>query len=136
MELGLRGRNVVITGATRGIGRAIAEGFVREGANVGLCARDSEQVAKAVEAFRRAGVNAAGAALDIADAGAARAWVAEMAGQLVGIDVFISNVSALGTRNDEATWRNSVEVDLLGTVAVVEAALPFVERSVAGSITL
>ena len=135
MELGLRGRKVVITGATRGIGRAIADGFAAEGCDVGICARDPDQVGEAVAALEMHGVRAAGGVLDVADADAVRRWIADMDAALDGFDIFVSNVSALGTVNDADAWRRSVAIDLLGTVAGIEAALPIVERS-SGSIIM
>ncbi len=136
MELGLAGRKALITGATRGIGRAIAEAFAREGCDVGICARDAAQVEEAVGALRALGVNAAGAVADVGDAGSLGAWVGQMEAVLGGIDIFVANVSALGTGTDATAWRRSIEIDLLGTVAGIEAALPAIERSEAGSVVL
>lgn len=136
MELGLRGKRVVVTGGTRGIGRAIVEAFAREGSDVAFCARNADQVATAEAEIAALGVRAIGAVVDVADTEAVGAWIAGVDDAFGGFDVFVSNVSALGTVNDAATWRRSVEVDLLGTVAAVEAALPIVERAGAGSIIM
>lgn len=136
MELGLRGRKALVTGATRGIGRAIAEALADEGCDVGICARNAVQVQDTVATLRARGVAAAGAALDVADTAALRRWVADMEAALAGLDIFVSNVSALGTVNDEATWRRSVEVDILGTVAGIDAAIPALQRSSCGAVVL
>jgi 3-oxoacyl-[acyl-carrier protein] reductase len=136
MDLGLKGRKTLVTGGTRGIGRAIAEAFAAEGCDVGLCARDRSEVAAAVAALEARGVRAAGEALDIADTAAVQRWIARMDTALGGFDILVANVSALGTSNDAATWRRSVEVDLLGTVGTVETALPVIARSDAGAVVM
>jgi len=72
----------------------------------------------------------------VADTKALRAWVADAVGQLGGLDVFVANVSAFGMAMDEDTWRRSFEIDVMGTVAGVEAAIPHLEKSRAGAIVV
>ena len=72
MDLQLKGRNAVVLGGTRGIGRAIAETLAAEGTNVAVCARNAEQVTEAVAALGGKGVKATGGAVDIMDGEAAR----------------------------------------------------------------
>lgn len=129
MDLQLKGKVAVITGASRGIGRSIAETFADEGASVAICARNAEQVAEAVEALKAKGVKAFGKAVDIADGPALRAFVAEAGEALGGIDVLVSNASAFGQGAGEAVWRGLFEVDLLGAVHAFEAAQPFLEKA-------
>lgn len=75
MDLQIKGRNAVILGGTRGIGRAIAESLAKEGANVAVCARNAEQVKETVDSLRSLGVRATGASVDIMDGAALKAWI-------------------------------------------------------------
>ena len=136
MDLGLGGKRAIVTGGTRGIGRAIAEALAAEGCHVALCARDGEQVKATVETLKTRGVTASGRALDVTDGAALADWIADAAASLGGLDILVPNVSALGgaVTPGEASWRLGFEIDVLATVRTVEAALPFLETSGAGAI--
>src|SRR5690606_39335151 len=95
MDLQLKGKKAVVTGASRGIGRAIAELLAEEGADVAICARNEEQVQVAVAELKRRGGAAWGRSVDIADGAALKDFVQEAGETLGGIDVLVSNASAL-----------------------------------------
>ena len=134
MDLGLKGLKAIVTGGTKGIGRAIAQTLAAEGAHVALCARNAEEVAATVAEFESYGVKVFGRAVDVADAPALAAWVAEAAEVLGGIDIVVANVSALAIASDEAGWQRGFEVDMMGTVRLVNAAIPHLESSAHASI--
>ena len=136
MDLGLRGMKALITGGTKGIGRAVADLFADEGADVAICARDTGEVAQAVADLAARGVRATGRALDVADGAALTGWVEDVAAELGGIDIVVSNVSALAIGQDEASWQAEFSTDMMGTVRAVNAAMPFLERSTAASIVV
>jgi len=127
MDLGLKGKKAVVTGATRGIGRAIAETLAAEGADVAICARDADAVKTAVAELSTRGVAAHGGAVDIADGGALRAWIAEAGRALGRIDILVSNASALSDSlgNTEKHWEAGFRIDVLGAVNSFDAAKPF-----------
>ena len=133
MDLQLNGMNALITGGSRGIGRAIAEAMAGEGANVAICARGEDGVNAAVESLSAKGVTAFGQAVDVGDGDALKAWVEAAADALGGIDNIVSNVSG-GNGRTEENWRSNFEHDMLGTVRMVEAAMPHLEKSGNGSI--
>ena len=136
MDLGLKGKKAIVTGGTRGIGRAIANLMTEEGCDIGICARTAAQIEEAIAAFRAKGVKAFGSVVDVADGAQLTNFVKSTAEALGGLDIFISNVSAFGVSNDEATWKKSLEIDVLGTFRGCEAAVPFLEKSVAGAIVV
>ena len=129
MDLRLKGKTAVVTGGSRGIGRAIAELFADEGANVAICARNAEQVAEAVKALEARGVKAFGQAVDIADGAALKAFIAKSGETLGGIDVLVSNASALVQGNGEDAWKAMFDIDMMGAVRTFEAARPFLLKA-------
>jgi 3-oxoacyl-[acyl-carrier protein] reductase len=136
MDLGLRGKKAIVTGGTRGIGRAIADLLAAEGCDLAICARNREGVQETAATLARSGVKATGGAVDVADLAALRHWIGEAAESLGGLDIFVANVSALAQGMDEDSWRRGFEIDVMGTVFGIEAALPILENSQAGSIVV
>ena len=134
MDLGLQGLRALVTGGTRGIGRAIVETLAAEGAAVGFCARTERDVTDTVDALKTRGCTAAGLAFDVADEEGMQRWVAATATDLGGVDIVVANVSALAIPDEAANWRASFDVDMMGTVNLVKAAMPYLEQSAAASI--
>ncbi|MCC6720044.1 MAG: SDR family NAD(P)-dependent oxidoreductase, partial [Acetobacteraceae bacterium] len=134
MELGLRGRRVVVAGGSRGIGRSIALGFAAAGASVSICARG----AGALEATR-AELAAFGGVVhaqvcDLADEAAIAGFVPAAAAALGGIDILVNNASGFGRGDDEESWAASLSVDLMAAVRASRAAMPWLMKGVEPSI--
>lgn len=137
MDLGLKGKKAVVSGATRGIGRRIVEALADEGVDIAICARKADQVEEAVAALQARGVKAVGEAVDVKDKEAYTAWVARSGEELGGIDILIPNVSAGGGMDrGEQHWYDNLEVDILGTTRAIEAAMPMLVASEAGAIVM
>ena len=136
MDLGLKGRKVIITGGTGGLGRAAAGVLADEGCHVAVCARGEDGVRETVSDLEDRGVTSFGRALDVTDADALRQWVDDAAEALGGIDIVVANVSALAMGNDEEDWERSLQIDIMHSVRTVEAALPHLRKSDAGAILL
>ncbi|MGK2287219.1 SDR family NAD(P)-dependent oxidoreductase [Pedomonas sp. V897] len=152
MDLELKGKKVVVSAASRGVGRAIVERFLREGAEVSICARRRSSRDPNADApdlvsntLRNDGLEEALAALsqfgtvhgsvvDCADQDQVTRWVQESAERMGGIDIVVSNASALGgiPRNRRG-WDLNYHVDLLSAVAMWDAAYPYFRKSDAAS---
>lgn len=133
MDLGLKGKKAIITGGSRGIGRAIAAQFAEEGVALAICARNAEGLKEAEEALGAKGVTVFSKAVDIGNGPEYKAFIAEAAEALGGLDIFVHNVSAMVGQGEQG-WERSFQLDMMGAVRGVEAAQPFLEKSQAGSI--
>jgi len=129
MDLGLKGKNAIILGGTRGIERTIADTLAKEGANVAVCARNAGQVATAVAELKALGVNATGAPVDVTDGPALKAWIGDAAATLGGLDILVSNAGAMAQGNDISAWEQNFQLDVLAAVNAFEAAQPLLGKA-------
>jgi 3-oxoacyl-[acyl-carrier protein] reductase len=136
MDLGLSGKKAIITGSTRGIGRAIANLLADEGVDLAICSRNQAEVDTAIAELGAKGVKVFGSVVDVADRDAYLAWIADMGKKLGGIDIFVPNVSAGGGNMSEEGWQNNFNIDLMGLTRGVEATMPFLEKSSAAAIVV
>lgn len=133
MDLDLEGSKVLVTGGTRGIGRAIVEGMLAEGAHVAFCARNADDVATVEQELAARG-QLIGRTVDVSDQAALTDWVHSSAEQMGGIDAVVANVSALAIDESPENWQTSFSTDMMGAVGLVDAAMPYLEQSQAASI--
>lgn len=129
MDLQLKGKRAILAGASKGIGRAVAQALAAEGCAIELCARDQAGVDEAVAGLVANGAAAGGESVDLADAQAYRAWVARAAEKLGGCDIFVCFGSGGGGPPSEERFQAAFELDLMATWRGIEAALPALERS-------
>jgi 3-oxoacyl-[acyl-carrier protein] reductase len=139
MDLRLTGRRALVTGGTRGIGRAIVERLVDEGCAVALCARSADGVAQTTDELRRRGATAYGAAVDVTDEQALAAFVDDAARGLGGLDLLVANAggSAGGTGVADSSagdWRATLDLNVVHAAIAVRAALPHLAASEAASV--
>jgi len=124
----LQGKNALITGAGKGIGRALAIAFAQEGVNVGLIARTETDLAKVADELKDFGVKTVTAVADVADIDAVNAAVATVKAALGQIDILINNagISSFGSfmELEPARWEQIVKVNLFGPYYVTRAVLP------------
>ena len=132
MDLGLKGKRVLVTGGTKSIGRAIVDAFLAEGAIVGFCARDAKGVKEREAEWQAKQARVQGTALDVTDDPALKKWIDGFAAE-GGVDHFVANVSALGTDNTPEGWRKAIDVDIVSTVESVRHVLPHLIRSGQGA---
>lgn len=136
MDLGLAGKRAVVTGGSKGIGRAIVDALIADGAQVSICGRTAADLERTqVEVRGRGGVIYA-EALDVRDAAAFEAWIERTATLLGGIDILISNVTTRVYAKGEDMWKECFDVDFLQHARAVATCLPHLERAGGGSITI
>src|SRR5947209_582206 len=138
MELGLAGKTALISGGSRGIGRAIAHAFADEKANLAICARGAEQLQKTADELRAKGVTVVATSADVYQKDQVERFVETAAAELGRIDVLINNAGGrigkgvLDTTDDE--WRQSVDVNFFSALHATRAVIPHFRRQGGGVI--
>jgi 3-oxoacyl-[acyl-carrier protein] reductase len=135
MKLDLQGKKVIVTGGSRGLGRAALELFAIEGADVAFFSRNPDQVSETITALEPYGGKVFGEAFEMGDRLAYRNWLSKAADRLGGLDIFIHNVSSSGA-GAGSDWNVTLNLDILGAVDAVEVLQPYLEKSNAASIVL
>lgn len=135
MDLGLKGKKVIVTGGSRGIGRAALEIFADEGCDVAFFSRRQEQVDEAVASLSARGGAVIGETFDLDNLEAYPGWLTRTADALGGCDIFVPGASSSGAQLN-TDWNKSFEYDVLGVVRGCEALEPYLARSGEGSVVM
>ncbi|WPH04742.1 Hypothetical protein R9X50_00763700 [Acrodontium crateriforme] len=138
MYLGLDKKVVLVTGGSRGIGRATVESFLKEGATVHFCSRTPETVQKANEdlAKKFPDAQAIGVVLDVGDVDKLVQWVERCAQESSRIDVVVANVSSFHTEDVADHWEKTFQTDWMGTWQMIQTAIPHLEKSKGNIVTI
>lgn len=128
MQIDVKGRRVVIAGASKGIGRSIGLAFAAAGAAVSICARGAEALEAARADMAAFGHTVHAATCDLSREADIAAFIPAAAAALGGIDVLVNNASGFGMTDDAAGWGASFAVDIMAIVHASHAALPFLEK--------
>lgn len=136
MDLELVGKNAVVTGGSKGIGRAIALALAAEGANVAICARSQGPLEAAADEIRGLGVRAYREACDVGDEGALNGFLDHARAELGSVDILVANVSALVAGEGLDAWQANVNLDLMASVRAVTRVVPWMQAAGRGNIIL
>jgi 3-oxoacyl-[acyl-carrier protein] reductase len=138
MDLGLKGKNALITGGSQGLGLAIAKALAEEGCNVAIGARGREHLDRAAAELSKTGVKVVPIAVDFMSEDGCRKFVDEATAALGGCDILVNNVGGMvpGTLESltPADWQESINRNLLSYVYTTKFAIPHLKKSKAGRI--
>jgi 3-oxoacyl-[acyl-carrier protein] reductase len=138
MDLGLKGKVVMLTGASRGLGRAMALALAAEGVRVSICARGADVLAQAAAELRSAGADVLADGADVNDAAAMEAWTAATVKEFGGVDILINNAGGakVGTLKqlDDEGWRQAFDLNFFSAVRLARLCAPEMQKRGGGSI--
>ncbi len=129
----LSGKTALITGGSRGIGRAIAEAYARQGAQVFICARDEKNLRAAIDEMQKSGGEIAGLAGDVGNQEDVQRIVSAAVERYGAIHILVNNASILGPRETianypPAAWEEVLRINLTGLFLMTRAVLPAMRR--------
>jgi len=124
MDLGLRNKRAIVTGGSRGIGFAISQTLINEGAAIATCARGEEALQSAINKWRAEGATVYGNSVDVSNSQAFEQWFHTAIADLGGLDLLVSNVTSMNTFHGLERWKQAFEADLLQHIRATELALP------------
>jgi 3-oxoacyl-[acyl-carrier protein] reductase len=138
MDLGLSGKKAIVTGATKGLGRAIAEELAREGADLAICARHQDELEHAAEELRAFGTNVHAQVADVTAPDQIEAFVTAAAERLGAIDILVNNAGraypgTFETLTDQ-DWQDDLDVKLFSMIRFTRAVLPHLRARGGGRI--
>lgn len=134
MDLGLRGKCAIVTGASRGIGRAIALRLAEEGAHLAICARGEEALRGTEAELRSRGVKVHAAVCDVGRHEALDDFLEAAQTSLGATDILINNATAYGLADNPAGWQSSLDVDLMAAVRASWKVVPWMRAAGGGVI--
>jgi NAD(P)-dependent dehydrogenase (short-subunit alcohol dehydrogenase family) len=137
-QFSVEGRNAIVTGASQGIGKTIAERLAADGANVAICSRAQERVDPVAEGIRDEGGTALAVECDVRDADSVQAFVDETVEEFGGVDLLVNNAGGefVAPFEDisENGWKSIVDLNLHGTRHGIQAAGEYMREGDGGDI--
>ena len=134
MTFDFTGKSVIVSGGSRGIGRSIALGFAKAGANVSICARGAAGLEATAAELKAFGHKVHFSPCNLGSAADIAAYIPAAAAALGGIDVLVNNASGFGMGDSDEGWDAGTSVDVMATVRASRAALPWLEKAKGASI--
>jgi 3-oxoacyl-[acyl-carrier protein] reductase len=140
VDLGLAGKAAVVTGGSRGIGRAVALRLAAEGCSVGICARNPEDLNRVVQEVRKQGVKACGVVADVSREGDIEHFVDNIADEFGKVDLLVANAGPhLGGRlvkSTPADWREAFELHVVHATRAIHSCVPYMRKAGGGAVTI
>ena len=139
MDLGLKGKVALVSGASKGLGFAVAKALAAEGASVSISSRDQQAIEAAAQRIEReTGAKVIAMPVDVRDKAAIERWVAQSAEKFGGIDALMTNSGGPPAGDavsfDDAAWQDAADLLLFSTIRMIRAAVPHLERRGGGAI--
>lgn len=129
MNLNLKGKRAIVTGGSRGIGKAVIENFVQQDMTVSTCARGEKSLTASLAQWQEQGNNVQGKAVDVTNEQAFSEWFESSIAEMGGLDVVVSNVTTRIESKGIERWRETFEVDLLQHIRTAELAIPHLKNN-------